>query len=545
MRLESDAGTTSVRTSPSPPPRLSRAPAALAFAALLVLALALAPRAGASVYWSNTTGAAIGRANNDGTAFNPAFVGDVAYPCGVASDGAHVYWINRAERWIARANLDGSGINRHFIAGVDGCAVATDAAHIYWNTLNGSIGRANLDGTGVNPSFIPSVGASFGVAVDRAHVYWSAFDSIGRANLDGTGANRRFLALDPRVDQACGVAVGANHVYWANDLGTIGRANLDGTGRDENFIRAAPSRHFTCGVAVDSAHVYWAHSGLDAPDPFNDGIGRANLDGTGASQTFIAASETMSIAVDPAAQAAPPSRISLSDVRMVEGNAGQTAFQFTATLDSPQSSPVTVGFATADAAATAPSDYAATTGTVIFEPGETAKTATVQVNGDSTVEADETFNVDLANAAGNATIADGHGVGTIVNDDEPTPTPTPTPTPSPTGCAATNGSDVQIADLSTAESPIRISDCQGNASATATVEVHIAHTFIGDLVVTLVAPDGSTYLLHNRTGGGTDNLNQTYTVNLSSEPANGTWRLRVQDTAPADVGRIDSWTISL
>jgi subtilisin-like proprotein convertase family protein len=71
------------------------------------------------------------------------------------------------------------------------------------------------------------------------------------------------------------------------------------------------------------------------------------------------------------------------------------------------------------------------------------------------------------------------------------------------------------------------------------------HTFIGDLVVTLVAPDGSTYPLHNRTGGSAHDINQTYTVNLSSEPANGTWRLRVQDAAGGDVGRIDSWTVSL
>jgi subtilisin-like proprotein convertase family protein len=75
--------------------------------------------------------------------------------------------------------------------------------------------------------------------------------------------------------------------------------------------------------------------------------------------------------------------------------------------------------------------------------------------------------------------------------------------------------------------------------------VHIAHTHIGDLLVTLVAPDGSTYLLRKRAGGSADNLDKTYTVNLSSEPRNGTWRLRVQDAAAADVGRIDSWTLSL
>ena len=41
------------------------------------------------------------------------------------------------------------------------------------------------------------------------------------------------------------------------------------------------------------------------------------------------------------------------------------------------------------------------------------------------------------------------------------------------------------------------------------------HTYIGDLVVDLVAPDGSVYNLHNRAGGSADNINPTYTVNLS------------------------------
>jgi subtilisin-like proprotein convertase family protein len=131
----------------------------------------------------------------------------------------------------------------------------------------------------------------------------------------------------------------------------------------------------------------------------------------------------------------------------------------------------------------------------------------------------------------------------------PTPSPTPTSTPSssptPTSCAATNSADVQIPDLSTVESPITISACAGNASATTTVEVHIVHTWIGDLIVTLLAPDGSSYLLHNRAGGSSDDIDQTYSVDLSAEQRNGTWKLRVQDAAAADVGRIDAWTLNL
>ncbi|SCL25719.1 S8 family peptidase [Micromonospora inyonensis] len=115
----------------------------------------------------------------------------------------------------------------------------------------------------------------------------------------------------------------------------------------------------------------------------------------------------------------------------------------------------------------------------------------------------------------------------------------------PPGCAQTNNTDATIADNSTVDSSVTISGCTGNASATSTVQVAIVHTYIGDLVVSLIAPDGSAYVLHNRAGGSTDNLNQTYPVNLSSEVANGTWRLRVQDAASGDVGYLDSWTLNL
>jgi hypothetical protein len=297
--------------------------------------------------------------------------------------------------------------------------VATDAAHVYWENFDGSIGRANLDGSGVNPTFIPAVGAVFGVAVDRAHVYWTTFNSIGRANLDGTGANQNFILFDPLVDLPCGVAVDAGHLYWANGLGTIGRANLDGTGANANFVQAqTPVDSLTCGVAVDSAHLYWAHGALNSQESANDGVGRANLDGTGAVLNFIiGAASPLSVAVDPATQAAQASRISSNDVTTAEGNAGQTAFRFTVSLDTAQAAPVTVDFATANGTATAPSDYAATGGTLTFAPGETTKTVTVQVNGDTRKEPNETFTLNLANATGNATIADGQAVGTIVNDD--------------------------------------------------------------------------------------------------------------------------------
>ncbi len=117
-------------------------------------------------------------------------------------------------------------------------------------------------------------------------------------------------------------------------------------------------------------------------------------------------------------------------------------------------------------------------------------------------------------------------------------------TPPPTGQTYSNGTDVAIGDNTTVNSAIAVSGRSGNASSTTPVAVNIVHTYQGDLKVDLVAPDGSVYVLHNRTGGGTDNINQTYTVNLSSEALNGTWNLRVNDNAGGDIGRIDTWSIT-
>jgi PKD repeat protein len=106
-----------------------------------------------------------------------------------------------------------------------------------------------------------------------------------------------------------------------------------------------------------------------------------------------------------------------------------------------------------------------------------------------------------------------------------------------------NLTDFAINDNSTINSPITVTGVAGNAPATLAVAVRILHTYKGDLRVDLVAPDGSIYNLHNRTGAGTDNIIQTFTVNASSEVANGTWNLRVADQAAGDVGTLDSWSM--
>ncbi|WP_455355265.1 S8 family peptidase [Streptomyces sp. SYSU K217416] len=115
----------------------------------------------------------------------------------------------------------------------------------------------------------------------------------------------------------------------------------------------------------------------------------------------------------------------------------------------------------------------------------------------------------------------------------------------PPGKYFENLTDVAIGDNATVDSPIAVTGVSGNAPATLKVGVDIKHTYRGDLVVSLVAPDGTVYLLEDfANNDGTDNVGKTYTVNASAETAAGTWKLRVRDIATQDVGRIDAWNLT-
>jgi hypothetical protein len=108
--------------------------------------------------------------------------------------------------------------------------------------------------------------------------------------------------------------------------------------------------------------------------------------------------------------------LAIDNVTVTEGNSETATATFTVTLSAASGQPVTVDFATADESAIAAQDYQATSGTLTFPPGVLTQTLNVSVIGDTLVEPDETFLVNLSNAAG-ATIATAQGVGTIVNDD--------------------------------------------------------------------------------------------------------------------------------
>ncbi|MGW2513056.1 M4 family metallopeptidase [Streptomyces scopuliridis] len=114
------------------------------------------------------------------------------------------------------------------------------------------------------------------------------------------------------------------------------------------------------------------------------------------------------------------------------------------------------------------------------------------------------------------------------------------------GTVFENTGSVAIPDNGAAvTSSVTVTGVTGNAPANLLVGVDITHTWRGDLVIDLVAPDGTAYRLKNSSGSDSaDNVVETFSVNASSEVANGTWQLRVQDIAAQDTGRINGFKLT-
>ncbi|MDC2961286.1 M4 family metallopeptidase [Streptomyces gilvifuscus] len=115
-----------------------------------------------------------------------------------------------------------------------------------------------------------------------------------------------------------------------------------------------------------------------------------------------------------------------------------------------------------------------------------------------------------------------------------------------TGTSYESSTPVSIPDNGPAvTSSITVSGRTGNAPSNLQVTPNITHTWRGDLVIDLIGPSGTAYRLKNfSSSDSADNVTDTYTVNASTESANGTWKLRVQDQAAQDVGTINSWKIT-
>jgi large repetitive protein len=209
-----------------------------------------------------------------------------------------------------------------------------------------------------------------------------------------------------------------------------------------------------------------------------------------------------------------PPAITINSVSVAEGNSGTVNATFTVALSVPTTQTVTVNYATANATATAVSDYVARSGTLTFSPGTTSASVAVTVNGDTAFELNETFVVNLSGAA-NATIATPQGVATIVNDD-------PQPTLSINNVSVNEGNNgsatatFTVSLSSTSPQTVTVNYATANGTATAGSDYTAA---LGSLTF---AP-GTTSRTLNVTvqGDNTPEANETFVVTLAS-PTNAT-----------------------
>ena len=212
----------------------------------------------------------------------------------------------------------------------------------------------------------------------------------------------------------------------------------------------------------------------------------------------------------------PPPLVSINDpTAVLEGNTGSVNVTFTVTLSAAYSQDVTVHFETANGSAEAGSDYTGASGDVTVARGSTTQTFTVAVLGDRSAESTENFVVNLS-APVNATIRDGQGIGTIL-DDEPR---------------------ISINDKSVSE---------GNTgSVNATFTVTLSAMYDADVTVHYDTANGTATAGSDYTGASGDvtvprgSTTQTFTVAITGDRvAEPTEKYFVNLSAPTNAGISD------
>jgi hypothetical protein len=366
-------------------------------------------------------------------------------------------WANSAP---VAADVNGDGVPEWIAVGnVYNCG--TDPyTDLYYMPFIFNLDRTRWSGSGFDWTAIPVPGPGSAPLSEDYNVIENAVPNPAVVDLDGDGLQEIvFPSYDGKV-----------HAYWldktehgswpytvpasgapGDDFRFAGEpvvADLDNDGSAEVLFTSWPKKPTGAGTPVGQLHVLSALGvelfRLDLPAPFGDnwngGLGAptlANIDADPDLELVAGTTSSGVVAYDlpntPNARILwgtgrggyrragvpdPPVTIATSDCTVTEGDAGQATCAFTVSLSAATGRTVSVGYATADGTAVAGQDYVATSGTLTFPAGITARTVAVAIVGDLMDEADETFSLNLS-APVNGTIADPVGSGTIVDNDPP------------------------------------------------------------------------------------------------------------------------------
>src|SRR5439155_25759270 len=210
--------------------------------------------------------------------------------------------------------------------------------------------------------------------------------------------------------------------------------------------------------------------------------------------------------------------ISIEDAIAPEGSSGPNPFAFTVMLSNPSDQPVTVDYQTADGTATvANSDSNSAARTLTFPAKSTEpQTVTIVVNGDTKKESDETFFVNLTNPT-NATIGDGQGVGTILNDDTTPQLDIQATASVMEGNSGTTNVTLTATLSNTTDQTVTVNYATHDGTAKASNNDYVAVT--GVLTIPPKTLSGTITVTVN--GDVTEEGNETFTVVLTN-PANAT-----------------------
>jgi hypothetical protein len=200
----------------------------------------------------------------------------------------------------------------------------------------------------------------------------------------------------------------------------------------------------------------------------------------------------------------------INNASVVEGTGTNPTMNFTVSLATPSTVPVTVAFQTVDRTAIAGSDYNATNGTLTFNPGETAKVVPVTVIGDSIIDTTETFWLSLTNPT-NGTIIQPVGTGTIVDDDAITPALTISDVTMYRGLSGSKTMTFTVALNTAVSTPVTVNAATSNLTAIAGVDY-------AAIAQTLTFAPGQTKAQFSVTIYGTSVASSTkyFTVKLSN-----------------------------
>nr|WP_232023628.1 Calx-beta domain-containing protein [Microcystis viridis] len=329
----------------------------------------------------------------------------------------------------------------------------------------------------------------------------------------------------------------------ASTVVTVNYATANGTATAGTDYTALPTTTLTFNPGETSKTITVAVNG-DNQVELNETffLNLSNLQANGSNVTLADNQGQGTINNDDSAS------IAITDVTITEGNSGTTNAVFTVTLSNAVDTAVTVNYATADGTATtADNDYTAIATTpLIFNAGETSKTITVAVNGDTKVESNETFFVNLSslNANGrNVTITDNQGQGTITDDDVILPSITLAVSPSSVtedgtsnliytftrsgvtsnaltvnysiGGTANNGTDY-------ASIPTGVTFAANSATATVTINPTADTTVESDETVALTLTAGTDYTIGTTTAVTGTITNDDTSITLAVSPASVT-----------------------